>query len=108
MRIVALLGAFGGAGYILCFIEWRRRLPPEQFEVREVCFTHARGPTHVGLFSKELVRAERRENQERLWGTRGGNAVVDGSGRVNPPRQARPGVRRDKASRFGWEFDAGR
>jgi hypothetical protein len=47
------------------FRKWSRRLPPDEFEVREVLHTR-KGPTLVGLFSKEFVRAERRENQERL------------------------------------------
>jgi hypothetical protein len=64
----------------LPFRKWRRRLSPEQFEVREVLHTR-KGPTHVGLFSKEFVRAERRENQERLaatrdtWRLRGGRRI---------------------------------
>jgi hypothetical protein len=47
------------------FRKWRRKLSPGQFEVRAVLRTH-KGPTRVGLFSKEFVRAEWRENQERL------------------------------------------
>lgn len=47
------------------FRKWQRKLAPEQFEVRPVLHTN-KGPTHVGLFAKELVRAEWRENQERL------------------------------------------
>jgi hypothetical protein len=46
------------------FRKWSRRLPPEQFEIREVLCTR-KGPTHVGLFSKKFVRAEWRETQER-------------------------------------------
>jgi hypothetical protein len=51
------------------FRKWSRRLPPEQFEIREVLQTR-KGPTLVGLFSKDFVRAERRENQGRLAATR--------------------------------------
>ena len=47
------------------FRKWQRKLSPGQFEVRAVLHTH-KGPTNVGLFSKEFVRAEWRENQERL------------------------------------------
>jgi hypothetical protein len=47
------------------FRKWQRKLSAEQFEVRAVLRTH-KGPTRVGLFSKELIRAEWRENQERL------------------------------------------
>ena len=59
------------------FRKWQRKLAPEQFEVRSVLRTN-KGPTHVGLFAKEFVRAERRENHERLaakrkaWRQRGG------------------------------------
>jgi hypothetical protein len=54
------------------FRKWRRKLSPEQFEVHAVLRTH-KGPTRVGLFSKELIRTEWRENQKRdAWRQRGG------------------------------------
>jgi len=59
------------------FRKWQRRLSPEQFEIRPVLRTN-KGPTHVGLFAKEFIRAEWREKGERLaakheaWRQRGG------------------------------------
>jgi hypothetical protein len=62
------------------FQKWQRKLAPEQFEVREVLHTR-KGPTHVGLFAKALVRAERVANRERFaaqreaWRQRGGRRL---------------------------------
>ncbi len=47
------------------FAKWQRKLAPEQFEIHEVLHTR-KGPTHVGLYAKALVRAERIMNQKRF------------------------------------------
>jgi len=62
------------------FRKWQRKLQPGAFEIRDVPHTR-KGPTRVGLFAKEFVRAERRENRERFaaqreaWRRRGGRGL---------------------------------
>ena len=59
------------------FRKWQHKLPSDAFEIRDVLHTR-KGPTRVGLFAKEFVRAERREIRERVaaqreaWRQRGG------------------------------------